>query len=382
MKKSILIIALLMAAFLVFPTGQQEPAKEAAKAKPVELGVVCSLTGPWSANDLRMRHGIQMAVEEINAAGGMKGQPLQIIQEDAESTSAGAVKAYNKLVSEHKLPAVITAPFSVQVLALQDYIKKEAVPTLSGATSKRLTEMGNEWLFRIRAHDGIVASLAAKYAVETLGAKRVGILHDTNEYGTGGALAIKETLTKMGLEPAAVEGYNTGDKDFAAQLLNLSRHGADIVVSWAHPLEGGLILRQIKQLNLDLKLTGGPGYAMPVCLDLAKEDAEGINVVIDFSPANPDPRVTEWVKKYQAKFGGEVPDYVSACNYDAVYMLANVMKEHGLDRVAIRDGLRNMKPYQGTMAEYDFDEIGNGVREVLIVEIEKGTPVVLQSVKQ
>lgn len=370
-----LLVLILLITFPLWGTGQQEG------TETIKIGVSCSLTGAWAANDLRMRHSLEMAVEEVNSAGGIKGRPIQLIYEDAESSSGGAIKAYNKIASEHSPPVIIAAPFSVQVLALEPYIRKEAIPTLSGATSRRLTEMGNRWLFRIRAHDGIVAALAATFAVEKLGASKIGILHDTNEYGTGGALAMKETLQKYAKEPLVTVGYNTGDKDFAAQLLTLSQKGCEVVLSWAHPLEGGLILRQIKQLGLGYKIVGGPGYAMPVCLDLAKQDAEAINVVIDFSVANQDPRVQSWVERYQKKFAGEIPDYVSACHYDAIYILAKVMEENGFDRGAIRNGLEAMQPYQGVMAEYDFDDKGDGVYETVIVQIRDGVPVVMQTVK-
>lgn len=353
-----------------------------AATAPIKIGAVVAMTGEKASNDVRVMHGMQLAAEEINAKGGINGRTIKLIFEDSQGTASGAVNAFQKIVNEHPdVVAIFGMAFSFQMLAVEPYVREIGIPVVTGSSNPLITGRGNPWVFRVRANDNIVASAAAKYAVEGLKGKRIGVIHNLDEFGLAGSAVIKQVLTEMGNPPVLMQGYNAGDKDFSGQLLNFKKAGVDVVISWSFALEGGLILRQVKQLGLDVKFVGSPSHGQPMCLDLAKADAEGMYVVSEFVSTNPEPKMQAFVEKYRKKFRNEEPDYNSVAYYDGLYMISECIAKVGDDRAAIRDAMHKVKNYPGVMGEYSFNEAGDGLWQLLIVQIKSGKPELVDVVK-
>lgn len=353
-----------------------------AAPQPIKIGGIVAMTGEKASNDVRVMHGIQLAAEEINGKGGVNGRPIKLIFEDSQGTASGAVNAFQKIINEHPdVTAIFGMAFSFQMLAVEPYVKEFGVPIVTGSSNPLITASGNPWIFRVRANDAIVAGAAAKYAAEGLKGKRIGIIHNLDEFGLAGSSVIKQALTDLGNPPVLMQGYNAGDKDFTGQLLNFKKAGVDVLVSWSFALEGGLILRQVKQLGLNVKFLGSPSHGQPMCLDLAKADAEGMYVVSEFVSTNPEPKKQAFVEKYLKKFRNEEPDYNSVAYYDGLHMLADCMARVGDDKVAIRDAMHKIKDYPAVMGEYSFNEAGDGLWQVLMVQIKGGKPEIVGTVK-
>ncbi|WP_434510724.1 ABC transporter substrate-binding protein [Desulfitobacterium sp. AusDCA] len=355
-------------------TGKTESSTSSANSGDsgdIVVGMVNSETGDYASAGVYIKDGVKMAVDEWNEKGGINGKKIKLIIQDDQSTPAGAVNAFNKLTSENKLTGFVAPGYSVLAMAIMPNIDKIGIPTVTGSTNPKITTMGNKWMFRSRTNDEIMAKLAAQYAVEKV-SDQVAIIHDNNEFGSGGADAVKAALEAMKVKVLDNEGYNSGDKDFSAQLLNIKKSGAKVLIGWGHPLEDGLILQQIKQLGLNIKVVGAAPYGQPVTLDLAKDAANGIVFVQEYSSANSDPKVQEWAKKFKANYNIE-SDFNAAGYYDGTnLLLTGIQKAKSLSAQDIRDSMLNIKDYQGICGPYGFDANGEGFRSAVIVKVDQG----------
>lgn len=349
-------------------------------ADTVKIGYVENLTGQQATLGQYCLSGVKLAVDDINAAGGVNGKKLELITEDTRSDTTGAVSALQKIIAEHPdISALIVPPYTAHTLAMEPIIKKFGVPTFTGGTNASITRLGNKWMFRNRPDDTIVASVMAAFAVDNLKAKKIAIFHNNDSFGSGGATALKNyLLKKYKITPVAVEGHNTGDKDFSAQLMIFRKNKYDTILSYSFPIESGLLTRQMVQMGLKVnRLIGSPAMASADTLQLTSGASEGVYAVADCIPVtdkHPDKKVAAWAKRYHAK-QGVYSDY-GAAYYDSVQMFAEAIKKAGSsEREAIREALHSIKGFKGMAQTYTIDEIGEAVHSAAVVQVKKGVPV-------
>jgi branched-chain amino acid transport system substrate-binding protein len=344
----------------------------------LEIGLVNSITGEAASTGIYVQHGVEMAVAEWNAKGGVNGQKIKLITEDDTGQAAGAVNAFNKLIRHSKPLAVLLPNYSVMVMAIMPYIKDSGIPCLSGATNPKITQQGNPLFFRFRTSDTIMAQLIAQYALKQ--SDQIAIIHDTNEFGQGGAEALKESLAASKVTPLAIEGYNTGDKNFTAQLLNIQKSGAKVLLGWGHPLENGLIMKQLKELGINIQLIGAAPYGHPVALNLAKDAAEGVIYAQEYCAFDKDPKVQDWAERYQQKYR-QVSEFNAASYYDGMNLILDVIEKYKpTTPKEMQAALEKVTDYQGVCGTFSFDSQHEGFRKAVIVKINKGNPEVIDKV--
>lgn len=358
------------------PTGGS--GSQSGSNDPIVIGLITEVTGPQTGTGDNQTNGIKLAVEAVNAKGGIKGRQVKLVIEDDTSTPNGAVNAFNKVLDQ-KPVAVIIPNFANFDMAIEPQIRKAAIPAITGASGPGVTAVGNPYIFRVRTNDAIMGELAANYALKDLGAKKIGILHVTGEMGAGAGKVVKETLEKAGAAPVGVETYNADDKDVTAQLLNLQKAGAELVIGWSYPPDAAMVMTSMNQLGVKMKLLGSPAYGMPDCLKLAKEAGNGRDVIMDWLPGD-DATTQEFVKKIEAQ--AKLPvNFIHSVYYDGANILFKVIEEKGTDPKAIVEGLRAVKGYKGITGEYSFDEKGDGLRQAYAAQIKDGKPVLVKPVK-
>jgi branched-chain amino acid transport system substrate-binding protein len=346
---------------------------------PIEIGLVNSITGEAASTGIYVQRGVEMAVEEWNSKGGVNGQKIKLISEDDTGQAAGAVNAFSKLVKGNKPIVSLLPNYSVMVMAIMPYLADAGIPSLTGATNPKITTQGNQWIFRFRTSDAIMAQLIAQYALKT--SDKIAIIHDTNEFGRGGADALKETLAKKNITPIIEEGYNTGDKNFTAQLLNIQKSGAKILLGWGHPLENGLIMKQLKELGINIQLIGAAPYGHPVALNLAKDAAENVVYAQEYSAFDKDPKVQEWAKRYEQKYK-QVSEFNAATYYDATNLIIDTIQKYKPNTPKeMQEALSKVKEFKGVCGTFSFDNNHEGFRKAVIVKIVKGTPEVIDKVE-
>ena len=379
MKKTLLRLfsILLSLSFLLALTacGQNE-------TETVTIGLVCPVTGSAASYGETMINSAELAVEEINNAGGIAGQyKLELVIEDDEGTPAKAVTAAQKLINQDGITVLIGAQASSCTLAVMEVTAAAGIPQIAPAsTALSIVEQGNEWIFRNAAADTLQTSQVLQFSMDELGVESIAILYEATDYGVGGAELLEQYAADYGVEVTSVESYNTGDTDFSVQLTKIARDSPDAVMVWGFYTEGALILRQAKQYGVNVPFLGGTGWAAPMLVELAGDAANGIYFSTPFSPANPAENVQSYVSAYEEKTGGSEPDFNGAQTYDSVYLIKKAVEEgDSTDPKVIRDTMKNFsEAYSGVSGTIKFEENGEVSKDVSIVTVENGQHVVVR----
>ena len=375
-RKGHVILALLVSLALTAAlTGCQS-----SQSKTIRIGQATALTTEYTVVGQYLANGVKMAVDEINAAGGIMGRQIELIREDSANTNPAAVNAVNKLIEAHKVVAIMGPDLSTQNFAVAPIVNNAKIPFFVEGTNAKLLD-NNPWFFRLRPDDGIAARSAAKFAIQVLKKSKIGVIHDSDEFGTGGRDNIIAGIKEFGGTVVHIESYNSSDKDLAGQLTNLKRKGAEVIIDWGHPSQSATLQRQNKQLGINLPVIGSPGYSMPATLGLAGESTDGSYAVVDGIPTqNPDPKAQEWCKKYRQLFNSD-PDFHASADYDGVYMLKMAIEKAGsTDAEAIRKAMLTIRDYKGIANKFTFKD-GNGPHTVAIVQLKKSGPMeIIQTV--
>ncbi len=307
------------------PTTATQPASQAASGGEIIIGWTPPVTGASAAEGALQIKAIKLAEKQINAAGGVNGKKIKLVTEDNQSTNPGALAAYQKAVEQDKALAIMGVVKSTQVQAMSDAIKSYGVPFVMGGTNADLTKAGNPWLFRVRPDDSIAAAAMVKYIKEDMKLTKVGILHDSDAFGSGGADLVEKYSKDAGITVVKRERYTTKDKDFTPQLLSLKNAGTEVMVVYGtNPEDVAVIQRQYRQLGAPFKYVGSPSSQMKDALNLSRENSEGLIAVADFVPGASD-ESKKYAADYKAEYNEEF-DPTSAWTYDGLNILANAIK--------------------------------------------------------
>lgn len=350
-----------------------KPAAQPANNKPIKIGQLIPMTGDHAESGKYQKQGAELAVEQINKAGGVNGRLLQLVQEDDKSTNPGAVAALQKLLEDKEIPAIIGSIRSTQIQAMLPTINEAKVPVMIGGTNYGLTHSGSQWVFRFRPHDGYSAEVIVKYLLEELKKTKIAVVHTSDAFGNGGRDFALEALKKRKVEPVLVKGFNGGEKDFTAIITAIKQAGADGLISYfTSSVDLGVFAKQAKQLGLSVTWVGSPSITAKDGMNLAGDALYGTYGVTDFHVEG-NPKAKEFTAAYKAKYGSE-PDLYSAWTYDAVTVLAEALKKApDLKPDSIRKAILGIKGFMGAENEYNFDENGDGLDHYYIVKNENGT---------
>jgi len=347
---------------------------------PIRIGVVDELTGPQAEAGVLVMRGIKLATDEVNAAGGIMGHPIELKVEDNASTNPGTVLAYSKLVGEGNLVAVIGPLRSTQVQAASPTIAAGKIPTFIGGSDPSLTRVNNPWIFRVRPNDLFSSKVMAEYAVKVLKAKKIAIVHSTDAFGAGGKTALIDALKALDVEPVTIQGYTNNTQDFTAIVLAIKKSGADMLASYmTNAPDVGIFAKQSRQLGVNVPWIGSASLATETALKLAGEALWGTYTVSDFViDANEDSKA--YTKKYRAAYGAD-PDLFSAVGYASVYLIKHAIETaKSSDAEAMRKALLATRGLKGIEGTYDFEPNGDAVHGYNVVKNEKGKIVFIERI--
>jgi branched-chain amino acid transport system substrate-binding protein len=348
--------------------------------EPITIGVVDEMTGPQAEAGVLVLHGARLAVEEVNAAGGIMGRPVELKVEDNGSTNPGTVLAYSKLVSEGGVMAVIGPLRSTQVQAASPTIAKARVPAFIGGSDPSLTRVNNPWIFRIRPNDFYSSKVMAEYAVKVLKGTKIAIVHSTDTFGSGGKNALVDALKALGVEPVLIQGYTNNSQDFTAIVLAIKKSGADLLATYmTNAPDVGIFAKQLRQLGVNVPWIGSASLATDTALKLAGEALWGTYTVSDFViESNEESKA--FAKKFRAKHGFD-PDLFSGWAYGAVYLIKHAIeKAKSTDPEAMRQALLSTRGLKGVEGIYDFEPNGDAVHGYNVVRNETGKIVFIRRV--
>jgi len=283
-----------------------------------------------------------------------------------------------KLITRDKVEFLMASCASSTTLALVPiHTRYEMINLNSCSSSKLITDplpsgKPNPWIFRTQYRSDRTASFVTEFAAKDLGSKKIGVLNDTNEYGRAAAEGAMQHFKTLGMAAAAHETYNNGDKTFSAQLLKFKEAGVDTVAFFGYYQEAALILKQAKQLGLNLRMVTTDVLHSPVFLELAGNDANGVLVTTAFTKDSRDPKTVQFTEAYKKKFGKD-PTGQSAMGYDAVYLMKWAYEKAGSrDKLKVRDALAKASGFVGVTGETKFNERGDDMRPFLVTVISNG----------
>jgi branched-chain amino acid transport system substrate-binding protein len=342
-------------------------------ADTLKIGIVAPTTGAAAEAGRYEMQGAKLAVEEINKAGGVLGRQIELISEDDQTTNPGAVMAFSKLAGNKDITAFIGTVRSTQMMAISPDVLKVGKPVMIGGTDPELTHQGNPWLFRYRPNDSYSARVIADYAVNTLGKKKLAIVHSTDAFGTGGMKALTAALKNLGIEPVLVQGYANQSQDFTPVALAIKRSGADVMCSYmTYETDLGIFAKQLRQLGVNIPWVGSPSAVTITALRLAGLALYGTYAVSDFHKDS-SPVSQAYATKYEAAYK-VAPDFLSAWSYDAVHVIAIAINNaKSTDPAKIRQAILAIKGYKGAQGTYNFDKNGDGLHGYNIVRNNNGT---------
>ncbi len=359
------------------------PALAAARAaEPIKVGEYASLTGKEASFGQSSHKGIVLAFEEINAAGGVLGRPLQLLTEDNQTKPGESATAVKKLVARDKVIALLGEVASGRSLEAGPVAQAYKIPMIApAATNPKVTQTGN-YVFRVCFIDPFQGTVMAKFAREDLKVSKVAILSSvSNAYSVGLAKFFRETFTASGGEIVADKSFSEGDKDFRAQLTAVKAAGAEAVFVPSYYTEAALIVRQARDLGLAVPFFGGDGWEAPQLLEIGGDALDGCYYSTHFSPQNEDPAVQKFVGRFRERWEGQTPDAFAALGYDAAYVLADALKRAGTTKAAkLRDALAATRNFSGVTGVTTIDKNRDASKPAAILKIQNGKLTFLKTV--
>jgi len=331
-----------------------------ALAKDIKIALVSPFTGLGSILGEYIKEGLLLAVDEINAAGGVDGAEINVVIYDDQADPSIAAVVVRRALFDDKVIAVFGPNMSSAVLGVHTLAQQSKIPMLVGATSPsfRYTNVGNDYLFRLRADDGVKVAQQVKYAVEVLNIKNPGVIYGSTDYCTAALEVAKAEFDKYGIEIVAAEQMREGDKDATGQILSLKRAGFDGLIGLTHEPEAAVVVKLMRQLQIDVPIIGFSAWGVPAFTDLAGAAAVDVYSVQGFNPADTDPVVVKFVDDYKKKWKRE-PSDPSQCYYDGIYLIAEAIKLAGTtDGVKLAEVLTELT-YTGVQGPLKCDEHHN-----------------------
>jgi len=351
-----------------------------ADADEVKIGLIAMLTGDNPLNGELMQQAVQLAVDEYNAKGGiLGGKQIKLLVEDDQTLQDIAVTCVEKLASEGVV-GIVGPHRSTNALAVEATVKKHGVPSLTGGTTPAITKLDNDYLFRCRASDAIFAAAAAAFAIDDLGAKKIGMLYNNDDFGSGAEGVVREYCESRGIAYVA-EGHNTGDTDFTAQITKMSMEQVDAVIIWTHDPELAIHARQIYELGLDVNVVSSPGVTMKQVIDMCEaEYIEGWYGVTDYVYTADDPVVKDFDNRFYEKYGKHTELYSAAYYGAAVCLIEAIDRAGTTDREAVMKALKETNNLQVPVGMMNCDENNDLVHGIIVAKIVNKEPVYMNSV--
>jgi branched-chain amino acid transport system substrate-binding protein len=361
-------------------TGTGGSGAQASSSGDILVGEFGSLTGQQATFGTSTHNGIMMAVDEINAAGGVNGRKIKIITEDDQSKQDEAANAVSKLISQNGVIAMLGEVASSASLAAAPICQSNKVPMITpSSTNPEVTKKG-DYIFRMCFIDSYQGPVMAHFATKDLKATRAAILTDVkNDYSTGLTAVIEETVKKDGGQVVGKQSYSNGDSDFRAQLTALKAVSPQVIFIPGYYTDVGQIASQARDLGMTMPFVGGDGWESPKLLEIGGKALEGSFYANHYFADDPSPIVHDFVTKYQQRNNSK-PDALAALGYDAAKVLAEALKKTGGKGGAeLRDAIAATKNYIGVTGTITLGADRDPVGKKIVIEEVKGGQLTLRT---
>lgn len=355
---------LFITAFLFPLSCKKEP-------EEIKIGSVLPLTGDAAKYGASAKKAIDLAVQEINLAGGIKGSKIIVIYEDDQASPDKGVSAFQKLITVDKVPVVIGAMPSSVTLAMAPIAEKNKVVLFSPASSNpKVTEAG-DYIFRNDVSDVFEGVKMAEEVWERLGLKKVAVLYINNDYGAGIKDVFIRRFEELGGKIVDVETFEQGATDFRTQLTKIKQSNpeASYIVGYKEQIQ---ILKQYKELAIKAQILATIMLEDPEIIQKVGDAAEGaIYTYRAYDPQSGQKEVTEFVENFKTKYGIEPDNWAAQC-YDALKIVVLAIKRGGYTSEGIKNSLYRIRDFPGVSGLTTFDENGDVIKPIILKTVKDG----------
>ncbi|MCK5057939.1 MAG: ABC transporter substrate-binding protein [Candidatus Aminicenantes bacterium] len=352
-KKIVLIISVIILLSLLF-----SPSCKKDDQSVIKIGVVTAITGPVAPYGNNVRDGCLLATEEINTHEGINGHQIKLIIEDEESSPQKAVNAVRKLISVDKVQVIIGPIISSGFLAAAPIAEKDEVVLLSPTGMADNISDAGDYIFRNRTTASQEAGALANYIMDETKFRKFSVLRVDSDYSISFISVCKDIIEQRGGNILMEEYFKQGATDFRAQLTSIKDSNPDAIIIIGIPIELGKILKQIKELGLNIPLFSN-SIDSPQIFELAEGAEDGLIFSSTFYEIESgSEKLKAFDKKFQDRFGRR-SHFFAANAYDAIYILKEVLENNGYDGRKIKDGLYSLKKFKGVIGVVEFDNKGD-----------------------
>lgn len=354
-----------------------------ASQSAIQIGGIAELTGDIPAVGASYKNAAEMAVKEVNDAGGVDvgGQKymINLSIEDNAGKADQAASAATKLITQQNVVAIVGPNASRYAIPASQIAESSKVMLISPwSTNPKLTLVGDttdpkQFVFRAAFIDDFQGQVVARFAQETIKATKAAVLYDVaSEYNKGIAEVFKKSFTDIGGQVVAFETYTTNDKDFTAQLTKIKAAEPDVVFLPNYYSEVPLQVQQAKRLGIDVPFLGSDSWGSAELLKLCGADCEGYYFSTHYAADNASPTAKAFIDAYTATYGA-TPDDVAALTYDSFKLLYAALTSAGkVDRQAVRDAMAKISDFEGVTGTMQFQGTGDPVKSAVILQIKDG----------
>lgn len=353
----------------------------ALAAESIKIGLITPLTGPVSSYGISVRNSIVMGVDEINAAGGINGQPIELIVYDDKGDATEAANVTRRLIDRDQVSLIMGPVITPCVLASAAIAQDAGIPLITPTgTGDTITSIG-DMIFRAAYKDSFQGETMAIFAREGLELERVSIIYDVaNDYSTGLMNSFRRKFQELGGEIASVESYTTNDNDFSAQLTSISMRNPDAIFAPDYYSAVGPMMMQARQLGIEVPLLGVDGWDSPELAELAGGYEEGGYFVNHYSADDETASTQNYIANYKERYGVS-PDALGALGYDAILIVQAALEgANSLEAADIAIAMGNAKDIAAATGTINMDPEGTPVKSVVILQIQDGAHVLVDKV--
>jgi branched-chain amino acid transport system substrate-binding protein len=365
LKRVLAVIAALAAASCA-------PNKESAD---IVIGEYGSLTGSEATFGQSTHNGITLAVDEINAAGGIGGRKIRVITDDDQSKAEEAANAVTKLISSNDVVAIIGEVASSNSLAAAPICQQNKVPMITPSSTYPDVTRKGDYIFRMCFIDTYQGPVLARFLINDLHVRRAALFTDIrSDYSTGLGKAFEDVFTSLGGAITCRQSYSKGDSDYRSQVTAFKAANPEVIVVPGYYNDVAPIAVQARDLGINVPLVGGDGWESPKLLEIGGKALEGCMYSNHYHADDPAPAVRGFVTKYAQRLGAR-PDSLAALGYDTTRVLADAMRRAGphFTRAALRDAIAATKQFPVVTGVITFDANRNPIgKRVVIDEIRNG----------
>ena len=368
----------LLSAVLVLSTlsgcGGNDTTTTTNSSDVIKIGVFEPLTGANAAGGEMTVEGIELAHAKV---GEVLGKKVELVILDNKSEKVDAANAVSRLIDKDKVVAIIGSYGSSLSMAAGDIVKNAKVPAVGCSPTNPLVTLDNDYYFRVCFIDPFQGTVMANYAFNELRAKKAAIIQDVQQdYSIGLSKYFVDAFVKLTGDAGSIvatTSYNTGDQDFSAQLTNVKSLNPDVIFAPGNDGESALLIKQARDLGIDIPILGGDTWESPVFLSVGGNAVEGAVYSTHFTSESPVTAASEdFLKEYKAKYNKEANAF-GALGYDAYMVIIDAIEKAGSeDPVAIRDKIAATTDFVGATGIITLDSNGDAVKSAIINQVQDG----------